>query len=1792
MSRSGPKGNSGNTNGGTETSFTKTPQAKDDIFGTLQAGQLDYADNVYLLDVMANDLGGNSKSLWSVDDGINDSGAMNGYEAGDLLTQDHAGITGLAENKSLFGAALSVTADGRVAYDASTISGQTAADLTGLALGDTMADSFIYAIRMTNGTLSWAKASVTLTGVNDTPEVTGVSLAAIEDNGAVTGNFDGDDVDSDDDPTTLIYTIVGEPDTGTLTNNNNGTFTFDPGAEFQSLAKNEEKTFELSYTATDSHNAVSEPASLTITVTGTNDDPSLAAGIGAATEDGPSVSVDLSVLGSDIDSDNDGSDLTYTITGSPAEGGADIDGTDLTFDPGDDFQDLNEGQTRQVNIQVTAEDRWEATATNNVTITVTGINDAPTIKDSALAAVENGAAVSVDLTQLGDDADNEDDGESLTYTLLNTAPGGSASIDINKVLTFNPGDDFQSLAKNQQQSFDLTVRATDARGAYADNTITVTVTGVNDDPTMAAGFDDAVEDGTVITVDLSALGDDVDSDDDGNSLTYTISGAPGTGEGSASISGTDLTFDPGSDFQDLAAGETRDVVIGVTATDDHGASASNEVTITITGTNDDPTMAAGIGAATEDGPSVTVDLSALGDDIDSNNDGSNLTYTITGAPSAGEGSASITGTDLTFDPGSDFQDLAVGETRDVVIGVTATDDHGATATNDVTITVTGTNDAPEFTGGNASATITMNPAQAPFTVEQWTGYNSNVLTNLQAYASNNAPNYTVTTNIIDYTDDPAGFSGEIPGSTPWPAAQATGASGTGGINDNFFARVTTDILITESDTYTFRTFNDDGVFLRVNNQLIISDTGYHPEAFFEGSIELTPGVYPLELYFYEGGGEASLELTYKNSSGIYQHVGNGPLSTTGTLTFDDVDLSDAHTVTTAAVGAGTAGTLTASITADTTGSGTGGQVSWSYELDGSDSEQFQSLAAGETAVQEFTVTVSDGKGGTDTQTVSVTIEGVNDLAVLGNAVANLTETDEQLTTSGTLSISDVDNGEAFFNTQTNTAGTYGSFSIDANGNWSFASDGALNELEEGEIVTDIFNVTSVDGTATTVTVNITGTADGPVAVDDSNSLTTSAVTARADNTVYWVDWQNITQIAGTGPRDDVQVTGTITLPDRIIEVTYTGQIYSQQTYISPTNTTNRWDSHNGSAWLPGGDGVYTSTEVLNGPGDTNFDFIALAYADTARNVSFSEPVENLFFAVASMNNNGYLFDQPFTVVSSADAANNRGEWGHTAGITLSSNNGQYGISTAGFSPNEFHGVLAINNAVQSLTWVSQAEEFWQGFTVGTYGIAQTATVSGNVLSNDDTGAVSSTIEVSAVDGTTMVGNSVTLNLASGAIIKVDKDGEYLYDDNGQFEHLAAGQTFTESVEYTVIDSQGNTDTATLSIVVNGINDAPVANDDTASVNEDASVSINVLANDTDPDNGDTLSLVSAANGQHGTASVSAGQVLYTPNAGYYGADSFTYTMQDAAGLTSTATVNVTVNKVNEAPTMSFSGLSIINPSFEQASSTAYLYGGNTHMTGWTVTGVDIDRLSSSVWQSGDGTYSLDLNGYKNGGIVQTLATTPGETYTIGFMFSKNPGVSTTANMRVTADGTSQDFAFSDANSTSDMKWTWKTFTFTATDSSTDLAFTSLNMPYSYPFGGGTFDRPHGPALDGIVPVAAQAGVATNIGGFSANDDDAGNNAVRINLSVDHGTLSFANLSGLTAIDGDGSDGTLAYTGSLAAVNAALNNGVVYTGTSGYSGMDTLTAQIDDLGSGTGTSLTDSASVDIRVVGAAPDYVFG
>jgi len=124
---------------------------------------------------------------------------------------------------------------------------------------------------------------------------------------------------------------------------------------------------------------------------------------------------------------------------------------------------------------------------------------------------------------------------------------------------------------------------------------------------------------------------------------------------------------------------------------------------------------------------------------------------------------------------------------------------------------------------------------------------------------------------------------------------------------------------------------------------------------------------------------------------------------------------------------------------------------------------------------------------------------------------------------------------------------------------------------------------------------------------------------------------------------------------------------------------------------------------------------------------------------------------------------------------------------------------------------------------------------------------------------------------------------------------------SDSFTYTISDGKGGSATATVSITVNGVNDAPAAIADNAIVPEDTTGQIRVLANDFDPDF-DALTVTSAGPAAHGAVTiVNATEVKYVPTADYNGSDSFNYTISDGHGGSATARVQVTVTPVNDPP---------------------------------------------------------------------------------------------------------------------------------------------------------------------------------------------------------------------------------------------------------------------------------------------------
>ena len=149
--------------------------------------------------------------------------------------------------------------------------------------------------------------------------------------------------------------------------------------------------------------------------------------------------------------------------------------------------------------------------------------------------------------------------------------------------------------------------------------------------------------------------------------------------------------------------------------------------------------------------------------------------------------------------------------------------------------------------------------------------------------------------------------------------------------------------------------------------------------------------------------------------------------------------------------------------------------------------------------------------------------------------------------------------------------------------------------------------------------------------------------------------------------------------------------------------------------------------------------------------------------------------------------------------------------------------------------------------------------------------------------------------AAGGLVTVNPDGSFTYDPNGMFESLAEGATAADTFGYTTSDPSGATDTATVTVTVHGVNDAPVAQDGAFHVVQDGSYSSTL--NGLDVDTGDTTTFSIEAAPAHGTlTSVDAntGAYTYEPDFGYTGPDSFTFRVTDGMAVSNVATMTITV----------------------------------------------------------------------------------------------------------------------------------------------------------------------------------------------------------------------------------------------------------------------------------------------------------
>ncbi|WP_456784475.1 cadherin domain-containing protein [Bradyrhizobium sp. USDA 4516] len=487
---------------------------------------------------MANDLGGNAKTLFSIDNGINNVGGMNGYVAADLLTQDTTRVESTSADTSLNGAKIWITSDGKVGYDASTLSASFKAQLDALQSGQSLTDSFIYAIRLGNGTLSWATATVQFAGANDAAIISGTTSGTVVEAGGVANGTPGTPTatgtltDTDVDNTPNAFQVAAA---GSATDNHYGTFQMTAGGTWTYTLDNSNAAVQGlnvggHLTDTFTVRTIDGTAQqITVTINGTNDAAVIsgttsgtvveAGGVNNAIAGTPTVSGTLT----DTDVDNTPNAFQVAAAGSATDnhygtfqmtaGGTwtyTLDNSNAAV------QGLNVGGHLTDTFTVRTID---GTA-QQITVTINGANDAPSMPsdgNNATNTVAEGAAAgtTVGITVHATDVDSP----TVTYSLSDDA-GGRFAIDASTgVVTVANASllDFETAT-----SHNITVKAADASGAFTTQTFSIAVTDVA--PTQPVDGNNATN-----TVSEGAANGDLvgitatSSDVNGGTVTFSLS---------------------------------------------------------------------------------------------------------------------------------------------------------------------------------------------------------------------------------------------------------------------------------------------------------------------------------------------------------------------------------------------------------------------------------------------------------------------------------------------------------------------------------------------------------------------------------------------------------------------------------------------------------------------------------------------------------------------------------------------------------------------------------------------------------------------------------------------------------------------------------------------------------------------------------------------------------------------------------------------------------------------------------------------------------------------------------------------------------------------------------------------------------------------------------------------------------------------------------------------------------------------------------------------------------------------
>ena len=671
--------------------------------------------------------------------------------------------------------------------------------------------------------------------------------------------------------------------------------------------------------------------------------------------------------------------------------------------------------------------------------------------------------------------------------------------------------------------------------------------------------------------------------------------------------------------------------------------------------------------------------------------------------------------------------------------------------------------------------------------------------------------------------------------------------------------------------------------------------------------------------FYSPGGRAVAFGDLNSNQNLYED-GNPITISTGRLLANDTDIDTTDQLTVVSVGT----TLTT------------GHVSF----DGNDviydpNGQFETLAVGETAIDRFTYTISDGHGGSSSATVTMVVNGENDAPIAH---------DDSFGQQGTL--------DAFVVNWANQPSRV------------WFNEGDASFADSGQLLTPItpsrdIALGDIDGDGDLDAVIAT---TGANRVWENNGFGTFTNTGQTLGNVFSQDVE-LVDVNNDGHLDavfanDFSQPNAVWFNDGSGHFSDSGQTLGGQSSqgvavgdlngdgsvdLFFANTSDGHGAGSGQVYLNDGSGHFSDSGQLLGSAndravalgdiDRDGDLDAVMVSDGVNTVwendghgSFVNTGQTLGSSVsrdvqlADLNGDGNL-DAFIVNTSGGNQVWFNDGYGHfsNSGQALGTQNGQ-DVALGDLNGDGYLDAYVVNYAGQpDHIWLNDGSGTFadSGQTLGNQqGIgvalgdlnsndAQTPIYENDILTLSNADLTANDTEIDASDTLTVVGFDSSGTTGHIALI----NGEIVYDTNNQFDTLAPDEHQLDTFAYTISDGHGGTSVATVSLTITGQDDAPDLQDDHATVAEDgAAITIAPLANDHDVDNGDTMRVQSIGSAIGDVTLNPDGTVVYDPNGqfetlavGESALDVISYTVNDSYGATSVAEITVTITGENDAP---------------------------------------------------------------------------------------------------------------------------------------------------------------------------------------------------------------------------------------------------------------------------------------------------